>query len=288
MHMLWLLYTFGSLTSRACGSIAHKMLARDVRVSGETLGFLFLSSSLLLTLVSIPIFGLTVDTSFTTLQWAALVGMAATQGVGMIFYFRALQQLSSTAGQIIFSSILVFSAVLGSVFLGTHFSALNIVGIVVLISAIALVSRRDLRANLSGTMLMLTAALFFAGYQILSVAVVHEISLVTYLLSTYLGAAVCIFAYAPRQVYTEITAYADKTRLCYLASIAGVTSFGNVALAYLAYASAPVPIKVALLLTAQVVVTVILAYIFLREREDFSMRLIAVALVVVAGYLILL
>jgi drug/metabolite transporter (DMT)-like permease len=60
----------------------------------------------------------------------------------------------------------------------------------------------------------------------------------------------------------------------------------NIGFAYLAYASAPEPIKVALLLTAQVVVTVFLGYIFLKERTQLGRKLAAALCVVVAAWLI--
>jgi drug/metabolite transporter (DMT)-like permease len=39
--------------------------------------------------------------------------MAATQGIGMIFYFKALKSLSSSSAQIVFSSGILFSTILG-------------------------------------------------------------------------------------------------------------------------------------------------------------------------------
>ncbi|MFZ2594035.1 MAG: DMT family transporter [Minisyncoccia bacterium] len=285
--MTWIIYTCISIFSRAIGSIAHKVLAKEVSASGETLGFLFLTASLFLTFIAVPVFDLQIDTSFTKNEWLTLLGMALTQGIGVILYFKSLKRLSSSTAQIVFSSMLIFSTIFAIIFLDSHFTLINIVGIVTLILAITLVSRHDLHGDTSGIVLMIASAFLFAIYQVISVAVVHTFTLVTYLLATYLGAATCIALYAPRTVFAEIVYSKDQVQLLYLSLIAGATSLGNVAFAYLAYASAPEPIKVALLLTTQVVVSVILAYIFLKERDDFFAKCVSAILVVIAGYALL-
>jgi drug/metabolite transporter (DMT)-like permease len=67
---------------------------------------------------------------------------------------------------------------------------------------------------------------------------------------------------------------------------AAVPSLGNFLFAYYAYRSAPTPAIVAILLTSQVVVTILLSYVFLQEREHLGRKFSAAVLVVVAATLI--
>lgn len=68
--------------------------------------------------------------------------------------------------------------------------------------------------------------------------------------------------------------------------LTGIPSLGNFLFAYYAYREADEPAKVAMLLTAQVVVTVFLSYLFLRERGRVIRKSIAAMLIVVAAILI--
>ncbi len=63
-------------------------------------------------------------------------------------------------------------------------------------------------------------------------------------------------------------------------------SLGNFIFAYWAYRSAPQASKVAILLTSQVVLTVILSYFFLKEKSHLMIKLFAGILVIVAAFLI--
>ena len=68
--------------------------------------------------------------------------------------------------------------------------------------------------------------------------------------------------------------------------LTAIPSLGNFLFAYYAYREAPEPAKVAMLLTAQVVLTVILSYFLLKERGHVYRKLAAAILVVISAVLI--
>lgn len=63
-------------------------------------------------------------------------------------------------------------------------------------------------------------------------------------------------------------------------------SIGNFYFAYWAYSLAPEPTRVAMLLTSQVVVTVLLSYFVLHERDNLMKKVFAAVLVVHSAILI--
>ena len=68
--------------------------------------------------------------------------------------------------------------------------------------------------------------------------------------------------------------------------LTALPSVGNFLFAYYAYKIAPEPTKVAILLTSQVVFTVILSYIFLKERDHVWRKVFAAVLVLISAALI--
>jgi drug/metabolite transporter (DMT)-like permease len=262
------------------------MMSRDTTTSADTLSFLLLATSVVFTLISTVIFSAPIDTAFTERQTLLLLLIGVAQGAGVVVYFKALKHLSSGTAQIVFSSILFFSAMLGVLFLGAQFTVGNVIGVCLLFGAVALVSLGDMKGSTKSIFLMIGSAFLFACYQVASAAIVKEITMVTYLLTTYLGGALSVLLYSPRLIVRELRATHGVQFLVKISSIAACASMVNIGFAYLAYASAPEPIKVALLLTAQVVVTVFLGYIFLKERTQLGRKLAAALCVVVAAWLI--
>jgi drug/metabolite transporter (DMT)-like permease len=282
--MSWLLLTFISVVCRAVYGMMSKILSTSAKTSAYTQATLLSSVSAVLALLATPLLG-GITTNFSKVSILTVILVAAGQGLGNIFYFTAIKSLTNGTAQIAFSSILVFNTLLSIIFLNLHLSAINMLGILILLIAIVSVVSGKVVFDRRGVALMCIGAFFFAVFQLSSSQLSHQVSAATYLLIAYAGGALIVFAIKARTVIGDVHKPGFKLALRNSA-YAAIPSIGNFLFAYYAYRSAPTPAIVAILLTSQVVVTILLGYVFLKERDNLGRKFTAAVLVVVSAVLI--
>lgn len=282
--MNWILLTAISIVFRSVYGVMTKVLSNKVKTSVYTQAAMLPFAATLITLAISPLLGgLSLD--FTEVSLLALILVILGQGLGNIAYFEAIKSLTNGTAQIAFSSILVFNTFLSVVFLNLNLSPLNIVGLVLLMIAILSVTNGKVELNKRGVVLMLLAALLFSVFQLSSAELSRQVGASTYLLIAYLGAASVVFILKSKTILQDI----KKTEIKHYLGIPLLTalpSLGNFLFAYYAYREAPEPARVAMLLTSQVVLTVLLSYFFLNEKGHVWRKAFAAVLVVIAAVLI--
>jgi len=283
--MDWLLLTSFSIVSRSIYGVMTKVLSNKVKTSSYTQATLLPLGGALLAFVLAPFLGgLTTDFSRVSIIAALLVILG--QGFGNIVYFEAIKNLTSGTAQIAFSSILLFNTVLSLAFLNLHLSFLNVFGLILLSLAILSVTTGKVEFHKKGIILMVFSAFLFSIFQLSSSEISKQVSAATYLLIAYIGATLVVFILKWKIVINDIR-HAESLKLTLgIPLLTAVPSLGNFLFAYYAYRTAPEPAKVAMLLTSQVVLTVILSYFFLKEKNHLLRKIIAAALVVTAAILI--
>jgi drug/metabolite transporter (DMT)-like permease len=208
------------------------------------------------------------------------------QALGNVLYFEAIKSLTSSTAQITFSSILVFNTVLSVLFLNLSLGLLNFLGVLLLLAAITIVNTGKVELNRRGVILMLIAALCFSAFQLASSELSKQVSAATYLLIAYLGSALIILAIKWRPISHDVLDMKKLKTTLPIVFATALPSTGNFLFAYYAYRGAPEPAKVAMLLTSQVVLTVILSYLFLKERHHLLRKITAAVLVVISAIMI--
>lgn len=273
--------TIISVVFRSVYGIMTKVLSNRLSVSVYTQASLLSFSGGVLSVIISPLIG-GIHFGHMSLLIVALV--IAGQGLGNVAYFSAIKNLTNSTAQIAFSSILVFNTVLGLTFLSLHLSALNVFGLILLMLAILSVITGKIELHRKGVVWMLLAAFLFAVFQLASAQLSKQVSAATYLIIAYFGAA----AVVPLLKWRVIAGDIQKANLSIIRIplLTALPSLGNFLFAYYAYRSAPQPAKVAMLLTAQVVLTVALSYFFLREKSHVLRKASAAALVVVSAIFI--
>lgn len=283
--MSWILLTFISVFARAVYGVMTKVLSNKVKVSSYTQSFILLISGGLIALVLAPfIGGYEFDLNGVNLWAVALVVLASA--IGNVLYFVAINSLTSSTAQITFSSILVFNTSLSVIFLNLRLSPLNLIGVVLLMLAITSVVTGKIKLNVKGISLMLASSLCFAVMQLASTVVSKEMSAFGYLVISYFGVAAIVFVMKSRLIWQEIRSSKDRRSLYGVPMLTAIPSVANFLFAYYAYRIAPEPTKVAILLTSQVVFTVIISYVFLNEKDHVVRKVIAALLVVISALLI--
>lgn len=282
--MNWLYLTAISILFRSIFGVMTKVMSNKVKTSVYTQAALLPAAAALISLTAAPLLGgLSFD--FTGVSVLAVVLVVLGQGLGNVTYFEAIKSLTNGTAQIAFSSILVFNTVLSLIFLNLHLSLLNIVGLVLLMLAILSVTNGKVEMNKRGVLLMLLAAFLFSIFQLSSAHLSKEVGASTYLLIAYIGAASVVFLMKSKIIIKDVKSV-DAKQYLGIPLLTALPSVGNFLFAYYAYKSAPEPARVAMLLTSQVVLTVLLSYFFLHEKGHLWRKVLAAGLVVASAILI--
>lgn len=283
--MSWLLLTAVSVVFRSIYGIMTKVLSNKVEMSVYTQSMLLPLAAALISLAAAPLLG---GVSFSLSQMGVLLFLLVIipSGLGNIVYFESIKNLTNGTAQIAFSSILIFNTTLALLFLNLHLSFINVFGIVLLMLAILTVVSGKIKIHVRGIALMILSAFLFSIFQLASAEISKQVSAATYLFVSYFGSAIVVFVLKGKAIVQNLSRLKVKQSALAVPLLTAIPSLGNFLFAYYAYRSAPEPAKVAMLLTSQVVLTVVLSYFFLRERGHVWRKIIAAVLVVVSAILI--
>lgn len=286
--MSWLLLTVLAIVSRAVFGIAVKLLSNKARVSAATQAVLLTTGAGLLAVLVSPLVGGVTIHGLSAVWFIALL-MVASQAFGNILFFKGLEKLDASTAQIAFASILLWSTLLSILFLGSQFTFKQFVGILILFIAILTVQytkKKDRTIN-TGILYVFMSTFLFAVFQTTSAELAKTISAGTYLVLAYLGSSLIIGAiYYGRLKKDSQFLKTNARKLLTPMLFACITSIMYFVFSYFAYKSAPDRGIVVVLLTSQVILSVILAIIFLKERKNVNRKLVGGALAVIAGVLI--
>ena len=283
--MSWLFLTAISVVSRAVYGVMTKVLSDKVVVSAPTQAVLLTAAGTVFALLASPFLGgLHLDIS--QVSWVSILLVVLGQGLGNIAYFASIKHLTNGTAQIAFSSILLFNTLLSLLFLGLNLSLLNVFGILLLLLAILAVVSGTVEFNKKGIGLMVLAAFLFSVFQVASAELSQQVTAAMYLVIAYGGSALVVFILKAKQAIQDIAQTKVLKTLLLVPILTAIPSVGNFLFAYYAYRLAPEPAKVAILLTSQVVVAVLLSYILLKERSYIGRKLGAAVAIIVASVLI--
>jgi len=282
--MDWLLLTFISIVFRSVYGVMTKVLSNRVKASVYTQGALLSLAGAVVALILSPLLG-GLHFDFSQISVLSVILVALGQGLGNITYFAAIKNLTNGTAQIAFSSILLFNTVLSLLFLNLHLSLLNVFGLLLLLLAILSVVNGKVEFHVKGAVLMVLAAFLFSIFQLSSAEMSKQVGAATYLIIAYLGSVLVIASIKGSAIVRDLRSAGKRSTLG-LPLLTALPSIGNFLFAYYAYREAPEAPKVAMLLTAQVVLTVFLSYFFLKEHGNLPRKVAAAVLVVASAALI--
>ena len=285
--MNWLILTLLAVLSRAIYGIASKVFSTHVPVSAVTQSVILTGVGSLLAFAFSPLTG---GISFQNFHhvWIIALIMVISQIFGNLAYFKGIEKLEASITQIAFSSIVIWGAFLSSFLLGSHFALLQILGIILLVGAIFLIQYKKGKVRVSiHIAYIFIAAACFAVFQVTSAQLAQVMSAGTYLLLAYLGSAVLLSLLYWKKVAKEVQLLFKNVKNVLAASLfASGTSLFYFLFSYFAYRVAPDRGVVVLLLTTQVIVSVILGILFLKERDRIKQKIVAGILTVIASVMI--
>ncbi len=286
--MNWFILTILAIIFRAILGLAQKLLSNKVKISSQSQAILLTTGAGFLSLFISPFVG-GIHFEGLSAVWGIVLLMVISQAFGNILWFKGLEKLDASTAQIAFASILVWSTLLSALFLQSRFTMQQFVGITILLIAILTVqyTRTKHRELNKGLLYVLLSSILFAVFQITSAELAKTISTGAYLLIAYLGASVFVVAVywhkAKRDFIYVKKRFIDVLGVTFFMCIMSLLYF---VFSYFAYRHAPDRGVVAVLLTSQVVLGVILAIIFLKERTRVKQKVAGGILAVIAGVLI--
>ncbi len=286
--MNWEIFTALSIFSRSLYSIASRNFSVKVNVSPIVLTFLIsLFSSVLILLVSPFLGGIKISNLFAlSVPFGLLIG---TSIVGNILYFSGQKNLDTGTTQVAFSSILVWGIVLSHFILDSQLSIIQIVGSVLLLIAILLTQwhSKEIKLINKPVALIIASTFMFSLFQVLSADLSQKVSAGTYLFVGNFGVALVLLLLNYQKIWTELgKLFLIKKQVLPSTTFASVTSLLYFVFSYAAYRVAPDPGLVVILLTSQVVFSVVLGIILLGERTNLRRKLFAAFLALIAAILI--
>ena len=285
--MNWIYLTLLAITSRATYSIATKVLSKDVKVSAVTHSILLTTFAGILSVIISPFVGGISFKGIESFYLSALI-MVLSQAFGNILFFKGIKDLDAGTTQIAFSSILIWGAILSVAFLDSVFSTKQIVGILLMLFAILLVQYKKGKLDMSsGVLYIVASAILFAVFQVASADLSKIISTGAYLLMAYIGPSLIVGILYFKLITNDFHLLKQQVRESFLITLfASGTSMLYFVFSYIAYRYAPDRGVVVVLLTAQVVLSVIFGIIFLKEKDNQLSKMVAGALAFAAGMMI--
>ena len=248
---------------------------------------LFTIAGGILSVLISPLLGGVSLEGLTSLWWVVGI-MILAQAFGNVLYFKGLSQLEASVTSIAFSSILLWSILLSIVFLGSTFSIQQSLGILILFIAIIIVQyTKGIKKIEPAILYVIGAAFLFSVFQVASAELAKTVATATYLLMNYMGSAAVIGIVYRKTIQKDLLTLTAKKRSVLLPLImAAVCSVGYFVFSYFAYMKAPDRGVVVVLLTSQVVLSVMLGIVLLKEHTRIGLKLGAAFLAAIAGILI--
>ena len=285
--MNWLLLTLLAIIFRSAFSLSTRLLGRDVKVSPQTQSFLLTLGSGLLAIIICPFFG-GINLNSVQQNLLPIIIIIVSSVFGNIIFFKGQKLLDTGTTQVAFSSILIWGALLSIIFLKSKFSLLQIVGILLMMVSIIIIQNRKKGANINLSVLyIICSSLLFSIFQVTSASVSSLINTGTYLVFSYIGTALVTFLIYFKTIKSDFKKITFQIKNTFLKTFfASGTSLLYFIFSYFAYRYAPDRGVVIILLTSQVVLSVILGILFLKERENTAKKLFAGVLAFIAGILI--
>lgn len=281
--MNWLLLTILSVVTVSVANILQRVLMKDDKSNPYSYAIVF---HFLLGLLNLC-FALFYGSQFSLFSGNFLLLLLASFLWGMcsIFLFKALQLLQSSEVTILASLKVVFTIVAAVIFLQETFNGQKILGtIIILVATLLVVNLKNGFKFNKGIIYTLAMALFAGLALVVDSVNVQHYDVIAYNTMANFFSGLIILAFAPRtlldwQQFIKPNFLAKMLPLSVFSTAQGImyltalTHAGNTA-------------QVGTIRQAMVIVTALLAVIFLRERNNLSRKLLA-AIMVTIGVILL-
>ncbi len=205
-------------------------------------------------------------------------------GVGTIFYFKALQLLESSEVTILASVRSLITIAASLLFLGESFSVQKLMGTVIVLFSIFIVTnlKHGIKFN-RGIFYTFGMVLFYGLAVVFDVVNLRSTDPLSYLALVNILIGIILLLIFPKAI-KKMKVFASKSFLRKMLPLSAFSSAQAIAY-YFALAKGPAS-QIAPIGQAQVIITILLAVIILKERDNLLRKVIAAVLVMIGVILL--
>lgn len=286
--MNWLYILAIAVSIRAFYSVSTKLATNNLKIHHTTLSTLLVFESAIGALILSPLFG-GLDFSGVGEHWFKVLVMVVSLGVGNIIFFKGQHMIDAGTTQIALASKLIWTALLAIPLVGASYDFKQVIGMLLLALAIVLAAGKISKGIAStGALIIALSAVSFSFNSLTAADVANELSAPAYLIISFVGAGLVSLIVGVkylREDYRLLRSYKSKSIIFSgFASMMSLVYF--IAIYYLFRQAGEDRGLAAVLINAQVVTTVILASILLKEKEHIVQKAIAAAMVLISALLV--
>ncbi|MDD5710770.1 MAG: DMT family transporter [Candidatus Colwellbacteria bacterium] len=281
--MSWFTLSIISVITLAISNLLRRVLMKDDKSDAVAYSLVFqLMCAFLVGLfafshgfVALPVFELPLNFLLTMVLY----------GTGTLLLFRAVQTTEASKATILASSSTLWAVIVALILLGESFSVLKIIGVGLILGGIILISLKKEVFSLSrGDLYVLCSALCYGIAFANDTFILRQSDVLSYTALAFLLPGLFILAIQPKAL-RKLGSFSNLGVLLRMA-IMSIFYSASAVTVYLAYQKGGAASQLAPIGQSVVILTVLLAAIFLGERENLGKKFVA-AIMTTIGVLLL-
>ncbi len=283
--MSWQILAGLSVLLFSINGLLHRVLMKDAKSDPFAQAVAFSGMVGIFGLIIITIRGgFTSTLTATNLPMFVLIAVVTT--IGSIFAFKGFKFIEASEHTILLTSSKFGSTIGAVVILGEALTANKLIGgILVIAGVLAAEWRRHQFVFNKGAVYVLISALSYAVGEILSFYVLRDFDGTCFLVYSCILIATIILIIKPSTIY-KLSFYARPKNLTNILIVSFNDALASL-LVFSAYQLGRNALQIGPLMATQTIITVILAYIFLREYDRLPQKLLGAALAVAGAMIVI-
>lgn len=214
------------------------------------------------------------------------IPLATTATAGPVFLFKSFQLIDASENAILQSSQKLWTVLGAFIFLGEAFSINKILGTIVTIIGIAIALWRKKKFQLNiGVAFVIIATFFYASADLISFFLVRNIDPLSLIVFVCFLPVITLLILKPKTV-NKINFYFNPKYAVYVSILALSDTLGTLSI-YYAYKAGRNASQIAPILGTVILISVVLAIIFLKERTNITNKIIG-SIITLIGVLLVL
>ena len=223
------------------------------------------------------------------LSWNQLLLMilaAILPSIGMVFIFKGFKFISASEHTILLTSCQVWNMVGAILFLHENLTIIKLAGTIAILFGVVLAEwkKQTFRLN-KGAVYVLLAAFCFAGSGIINFFIVRSFDVLSYMLYISIFVTLILFIFN-HKIIKKLTFYFKPKRALNIVATSVNDALANI-LGFAAYQIGRNALQIGPIQATQTILTVVLAFVILKERDHMPQKIIG-SLAAVIGTILLL
>lgn len=283
--MGWLTLVLISAASFSVATLLQRVLLKEEQSEPVVYGFVFQILVALLMLIHTQLNGIGFILPPLTPFILPLASMGLLYALANLSLFKAFQTTDASEVAIIAASRSIWTIISATFLLKEAITTQILFGTLLIILGVVVISRKQKKLEITkGHLLALLAAVFFGFAFTNDAYLLNSFDVSSYMVLAFFLPSITMLMFKPKSI-PKLKLFVDRNRL--LKMLAASSFYGLAGLAVgMAYQSGRNASQIAPISQASIVLTAILAYIFLKERTNMLNKILG-ALLVFAGVVFL-